>query len=158
MGSFEEWANIIGSVLAYAGVDGFLANLDETRAVQDDDTQQWGAFFAAWWERLGAASVTVDDLCKRILSKDGLDNKVIPDPLLVNRDRGEGALSRSLGHHLSRLNGRVFEAHKLCEAGEHKKRKVRQWALRPVNEPNRVSITPTTPLNPAANPAQEIVQ
>ena len=61
LGSFEEWASTIGSVLAFAGVDGFLGNLEQTQVVQDEDTQQWTAFFDAWWERSGDADVTVDD-------------------------------------------------------------------------------------------------
>ena len=50
LGSFEEWASTIGSVLAFAGIDGFLGNLEQTQVVQDDDTQQWTAFFDAWWD------------------------------------------------------------------------------------------------------------
>ena len=67
LGSFEEWASTIGSVLAFAGVDGFLGNLEQTQVVQDEDTQQWTAFFDAWWEAFGEGTVTVDDVCQRLI-------------------------------------------------------------------------------------------
>jgi hypothetical protein len=35
IGSFQEWAQTVGSVLAFAGIDGFLGNLSQTRSVQD---------------------------------------------------------------------------------------------------------------------------
>ena len=39
------------------------------------------------------------------------------DVLLVQRDRGEGSLRRSLGRHLSRQTGRIYGLHKLVDAG-----------------------------------------
>ena len=71
LGSFDEWAETIGSVLAFAGVDGFLGNLEQTQVVQDEDTQQWTAFFEAWWDSLSRCTgVVVDDLCKRLIEDD----------------------------------------------------------------------------------------
>ena len=37
LGGFEEWARIVGGVLAYGGVDGFLAAHDEMWDEADDD-------------------------------------------------------------------------------------------------------------------------
>ena len=88
LGSFDEWAETIGSVLAFAGVDGFLGNLEQTQVVQDEDSQQWAAFFEAWWEALSDQSVVVDDLCKRLIEA-GVHDKsahAVPDVLLVHVD------------------------------------------------------------------------
>ncbi len=152
-GSFEEWTATIGGVLAHAGVEGFLDNLDQTRAVQDEDTQQWSAFIDAWWEAFGSTSVTADDLCQRILTHSTLDDEVIPDPLLLNRDRGEGALRRSLGRHLSRLTGRIFNGRKLMGTGTHGHRKVRAWRLRAAADDG---VTPLIPLTPQLTPHLEM--
>ncbi len=137
LGSFEEWAETIGSVLAYAGIDGFLGNLEQTQVVQDEDTQQWTAFFEAWWERFGSRKQTADDICSAVIPR--LNDPVeyineplsgaLPEALIVNRDRGEGAFKRSLGRHLSRLRGRVFSGRKLNDAGLNKKNHVRLWQL-----------------------------
>lgn len=154
LGSFEEWASTVGSVLAFAGVDGFLGNLGQTQVAQDEDTQQWTAFFDAWWDAFGSAPVTVNDLCERLVEGDvqgAHTARTLPDPLLVHLDvhgARAGALRRSLGRHLSRLAERIFNNHKLLRAGEHSHRKVRCWKL-------SETLTPQTPLNPAANPAQQ---
>lgn len=137
LGSFEEWAETIGSVLAYAGIEGFLGNLDQTQVVQDEDTQQWTAFFEAWWERFGSRKKTADDICSVVLPRanDPVEyvneplSGALPESLIVNRDRGEGAFKRSLGRHLSRLRGRVFSGRKLSDAGINKKNHVRLWQL-----------------------------
>ncbi len=137
LGSFEEWTETIGSVLAYAGIEGFLGNLEQTQVVQDEDTQQWTAFFDAWWERFASRPLTADDICSVVLprSSDPIEYieeplaKALPESLIVHRDRGEGAFKRSLGRHLSRLRGRVFTGRKLNDAGLNKKNHVRLWQL-----------------------------
>jgi hypothetical protein len=152
-GSFQEWADTIGSVLAHAGIEGFLANLDDMRAVQDEDTLQWQAFFAAWWNLFAERTKTADDIAQRILEDKTHSDIPLPDTLLVNLDKGEGALKRSLGHNLSRLTGRLFDGRKLCDAGTDAHRKVRTWRLSPQNGSIPGGATPLSPHNPAANPA-----
>jgi len=153
-GSFQEWAGTVGGVIAYAGIEGFLGNLEDVRSIQDEDTLQWKAFFAAWWEHFGDRAVTADDLTQRILSHENLSDEPLPEALLINKDRGEGALKRSLGRNLSRLTGRIFDGRKLRDAGIETHRKVRAWRLRSTDRPLPVSVTPITPHNPATNPAE----
>ena len=144
LGSFEEWAETIGSVLAFAGIEGFLGNLEQTQVVQDEDTQQWTAFFDAWWERFEDIPITIDDICHHVITrKDSTDEDVdvsfaeaLPDTLLVNRDRGEGSFKRSLGRHLSKFSGRIFGGHKLSNAGMIKKQRLRKWQLEPTATAN----------------------
>ena len=143
LGSFEEWSETIGSVLAFAGIDGFLFNLEQTQTVQDEDTQQWTAFFDAWWERFGGKLLTADDLCRVIIPRrddpvEYIDEpllKALPEPLMVNRDRGEGSFKRSVGRHLSRLKGRVFSGRKVHDSGLDGKRHIRLWKLVDTNAP-----------------------
>jgi Bifunctional DNA primase/polymerase, N-terminal len=66
MGESTEWARIVGGVLAHAGVDGFLANLDELRQGGDIDDGEWAAFLAKWRAEFGPAQVTAADLTKRL--------------------------------------------------------------------------------------------
>ncbi len=143
LGSFEEWSETIGSVLAFAGIDGFLSNLEQTQTVQDEDTQQWTAFFDAWWERFGSRTLTADDICRIVIPRrddpvEYIDEpllKALPEPLMVNRDRGEGSFKRSLGRHLSRLKGRVFSGRKVHDSGLDGKRHIRLWKLVDTNAP-----------------------
>ena len=152
-GSFQEWTSTIGSVLAHVGIEGFLANIEDVRAVQDEDTLQWQAFFDAWWDFFADRVVTADDVAQRILFNENLSDEPLPDALLVNKDKGEGALKRSLGRNLSRLTGRIFDGRKLCDAGTDTHCKVRAWRL---NAPKSLFSGVDNPANPAvfeANPA-----
>lgn len=143
LGSFEEWAGTVGSVLAFAGIEGFLGNLEQTQVVQDDDRRQWAAFFEAWWDHFGSQEIAADDLCRLIMPRKDIFNDTpdesflgsLPEPLLLNKDRGEGSLKRSIGRHLSRFTGRIFSGRKLCDAGANKNKHVRKWSLQPLNPP-----------------------
>jgi hypothetical protein len=142
LGSFERWASTIGSVLKFAGITGFLGNLEQTQSGQDEEKQQWTAFFDVWWQCFNDKPVTADALSRLILPrKDELPQAAadpfvncLPEPLLVNRDRGEGSLKRSIGRNLSRLTGRIFEKRKLCAAGSDGNKHVRRWQLQSVSD------------------------
>lgn len=43
LGSFEEWTRIIGGILQYAGIPGFLRNLGQCREQKDDASNEWEA-------------------------------------------------------------------------------------------------------------------
>ncbi|MEZ6100263.1 MAG: hypothetical protein R3E01_14940 [Pirellulaceae bacterium] len=157
LGSFDEWAETVGSVIAFAGIDGFLANLEQTQVVQDEDAQQWSAFFEAWWDTFRGAGVIADDLCKRLIEDDVHDGaaRAVPDVLLVHLDvhgARAGALRKALGRHLSRLKGRIFNGHKLLDAGSDPHRKVRVWRLADATNPAQPRVTPQ---NSSPNPAQQ---
>lgn len=66
LGSFEEWTRIVGGILEYAGVRGFLGNLEEMYEMADGDTQAWEAFLAAWHQDYGERAVTVAEVAKRL--------------------------------------------------------------------------------------------
>src|ERR1022692_1284527 len=50
LGSFEEWCRIIGGILDFAGIEGFLANLDELYKQSDPFMAAWEAFLAGLLE------------------------------------------------------------------------------------------------------------
>jgi len=62
LGSFEAWSSVIGGVLAHAGVDGFLQNLDELYERADAEGAVWRRFVATWWESHGETAVGVAEL------------------------------------------------------------------------------------------------
>jgi len=128
-GSFQEWADAIGGVLDTAGISSFLTNLDEIRSTQDDEATQWRAFFCAWWETIGREPVMVDDVIRRIMAPESLTEEALPDCLAVSMEKGHSSLKRSLGRYLASLTGRIFDGHKLEDAGKHPYRKVRMWKL-----------------------------
>jgi hypothetical protein len=100
LGMFEDWARVMGGVLAVAGVDGFLGNLDRFYADADLEGAEIRAFLAAWWAAHAEIRVTAADL----LNVEPLPSRVV-DGGKAGEDRGRG---RRLGKLLSGLRDRHF--------------------------------------------------
>jgi hypothetical protein len=49
MRQFTPWARAVGGFLAHHGIEGFLTNVDQVRAVDESD-EEWTAFLARWWQ------------------------------------------------------------------------------------------------------------
>lgn len=49
MRQFTPWARAVGGFLAHHGIEGFLTNVDEVRAVDESD-EEWTGFLARWWK------------------------------------------------------------------------------------------------------------
>ncbi len=53
LATFSGWVKIVGGTLEYAGVHGFLSNLDQLYEEADEDGTQWEAFLHAWHQTMG---------------------------------------------------------------------------------------------------------
>lgn len=49
MRQFTPWARAVGGFLAHHGIEGFLTNVDQVRAVDESD-EEWTAFLGRWWQ------------------------------------------------------------------------------------------------------------
>ena len=99
IGSYEEWAAVLGGILEVAGVPGFLSNIDELIAISDSEGATWRPFIQAWWDRFGSAEVGVNDLHQVALHTDP------PFPL---GDGSERSQRTRLGTVLAKMRDRVF--------------------------------------------------
>ncbi|MCR9140036.1 MAG: toprim domain-containing protein [Alphaproteobacteria bacterium] len=99
IGSYENWAQVIGGVLATAGIPGFLGNLDDMMAASDSEGSAWSAFIAAWWERFGTADVLAADLFDVALRCDPAP------PMSSGNDRAQRT---AFGMAISRMRDRIF--------------------------------------------------
>lgn len=99
IGSFENWAHVIGGALEVAGVDGFLSNLDEMMEASDAEGNAWSAFIGAWWDRFGTTFVGTGDLFEIAL---GLEPAL---PLGAGNDKSQRT---RMGKALSSMRDRVF--------------------------------------------------
>ncbi len=52
MRGFTKWAQVMGGLLKFHGMTGFLANADDL-AARDTDAEEWGVFLAKWFEIFG---------------------------------------------------------------------------------------------------------
>jgi hypothetical protein len=59
LGSFEEWSRTVGGILDYAGIEGFLRNLEHLYQQSDLADAQWTAFLGAIYDAYGDQSFTV---------------------------------------------------------------------------------------------------
>lgn len=118
LGSFEAWTVTINGMLSYAGVEGFLQNLEEVYRVADDSDGQWTTFFSTWFEILGDRPVTIRYLASRIAEScgfaAGLNSQneslfsVLPDEVgwdETRQDSSRKKLGKALKKHVNRIHG-----------------------------------------------------
>lgn len=99
IGSFENWAHVIGGVLEVAGIPGFLGNLDEMMEASDGEGPGWSAFIAAWWDRFGTADVGTADL---------FDVATFCDPAPPITGANDRAQKTGFGIAIKKMRDRVF--------------------------------------------------
>jgi hypothetical protein len=69
LGSFESWCEVVGGILEYAGLNGFLDNLQAMHRDTTDgdgDAEQWGAFMGAIFAEFQGEQWTIKELFKRM--------------------------------------------------------------------------------------------
>ncbi len=66
LGTFTSWAKTAGSILAYAGVSGFLSNLETLYEEADEDNAQWETFLHVWLETFGSQWIALSDVISKM--------------------------------------------------------------------------------------------
>ena len=69
---------MIGGVLAFAGIPGFLANLESLYEIVDEEGPQWENFLVALREIFRQDLVTIAEICKNLTSDPEL-MELLPD-------------------------------------------------------------------------------
>jgi putative DNA primase/helicase len=75
LGMFESWTDTVGGILEFAGIPGFLKNLDDFYAASDVEAAAWNALVQEWWHRHQGDEVGVSKLMKIVAPEtgDGID-------------------------------------------------------------------------------------
>jgi len=132
-GSFEDWARIIGGVLAHIGVETFLGNLEALYDSADEEEAQWAAFLPALEERFGQEPFTITRLCKVILDEPSSRlRESLPDSLaaVASPERRSG-LSTRLGKAFAKRRNVVYgEDLRIERVGDDAHSKAALWGLR----------------------------
>lgn len=106
LGGFEKWCTTVGGILALAGIDGFLSNLQKMYEVADEETREWEQFYLA----LNAASkpdgLTVAFVVEHLES--GQLRNHLPEALEAEYVQNRTGFSRKLGKAFSAREGRRF--------------------------------------------------
>jgi hypothetical protein len=106
VGGFDEWARTVGGVLGFAGVTGFLKNLDGLYDTADESSLQWEAFLELLASTFEDEPFTVNKLvgCPQT---DPQVIETLPDDVTSDGD-GEVNLQRRLGKAFSKREGRRY--------------------------------------------------
>jgi hypothetical protein len=104
LGGYESYCSIVGGILAFMGVKGFLANLDKMYDEVDQDTPQWSGFLSTWAETIQDKPMTVNQLIEYLNSNPGF-KATLPDTISDTDMRNYG---RRLGIALSKRKDMKF--------------------------------------------------
>lgn len=109
LGSYESWARILGGILTYLRVPGFLGGREQLYTEADRETGDWRALCKAWFEIHGEHPVTAKDIF--VVAKE--------HELLLNLWGGRSALAaqQRFGHALAGARDRVFGGYRIKTAG-----------------------------------------
>lgn len=144
VGSFEDWTTILGGILQYAGVEGFLANSTQLHKQADAESVQWEAFLktidaafygepftvAQVWERMNDKTYNADARQTAPTERAEEVRAALPDFIAQAMDR-EGFFKQRLGIAFGeRLGRRYGEAQVRIERdGDDLHGKVARWKV-----------------------------
>jgi hypothetical protein len=145
VGSFEDWSVMIGGILQYADIEGFLSNSDQLYEQADIESVQWEAFLktldsvcygepftvAQVWERMDDR--TWNDATRQTQLSDRAEGlrAALPDFIAQAMDR-EGFFKQRLGFALlgERLGRRYGDSQVRIERDVHDRHgKVARWKV-----------------------------
>ena len=98
MRQFTPWAEAVGGFLQHHGIDGFLANVDTVRDI-DDEEASWAAFFTQWRKIHGDKWLTSNEV--RLSADIPQGQADIWDGTFISDSRGRFPSTKSLGRLLT---------------------------------------------------------
>jgi hypothetical protein len=145
LGGYESWCEVVGGVLAFAGFEKFLDNLEDLYSEADADAPQWANFLEKWYEiwksplaqdgQAGATgAITVNILTKylqEVASSEALDESLLgalPEEVAAAYSRPT-SFTRVLGAALRHRNGMRFTNGYYLERLKETKKNALQWVV-----------------------------
>jgi hypothetical protein len=134
IGGFEDWCHTVGSILAFAGVKGFLGNLTSLYAIADEEAAEWEQFLAALEAKYSKRSFTTATLVADLENDPGLPD-ALPSDLAddwLKRKQGAVNFNRRLGKAFSSRQDRRYgdDEYRLDSPGEAQHAKLWQVVSR----------------------------
>jgi hypothetical protein len=111
LADFTNWCEVIGGILDFAGVDGFLENLNQLYEETDTESPQWAAFLEYWQgTALGAEKYTTAQIIEKI-KQDATFASLLPEPLAGEKyeePKEVKAFSIKLGRAMQKRKGTPY--------------------------------------------------
>lgn len=115
-GGFEAFSEVVGSVLANVGIQGFITNRADFRDVADLERGEWSAFMTGLAEAFGLQKkFSCGDVVDRVEKSHAL-REALPAALRDAKESDRG-FARRLGHALRKNAGSVSDRYRLVAAG-----------------------------------------
>lgn len=128
LAQFERWVDVVGGILAFAGIEGFLGNLEEVYSESEQD-DGWEAFLYGWYEAFNEKAVTTGQI-KLALEDRPAFLEVLPPEFDIN-DKG---FTRRLGRALAKYEGKHFLSGVQIKRSSTQNRAVRWQVIKETNE------------------------
>jgi len=136
--TFEQWRRFIGGILEAAGIEGFLADLDELQQGCDPEVAAWTSLLTYWLGAFEGKPISVRNLCASLAFY--CQTEELPRSLAESLDRAPGEASKvvRLSNKISRQKDRYFTdgGLRIEQAGKDSHEKVNLW---------RVVVNPSVP-------------
>ncbi len=125
MRQFTPWAEAVGGFLSHHGIKGFLANIDNARNI-DDEESTWTAFLAQWRKIHGEKWMTTHELR---VSADAAPGQLDDwDGLFITDGRGKPPTQVSLGKRLAGQVGR-WRGSYVLRGDQDRRTKLKTWRV-----------------------------
>ncbi len=118
LGSFESWSSVIGGILEYAEIHGFLEDLSKIYEEADAETSSWIEFLEVWWDEYADKEAQASELYDLAKDKDLLLNVLGHKNERSQKSRLGKALKAIVGRHLD--NFYVEKANTKGKGGVHR--------------------------------------
>lgn len=145
MGSYSAWSRVVRDAIIWAGGEDCATTQDDLRESADVETDEQGAFLAAWHGALGSKPVTVSD----VVDKTRVDERLrvaLEDLLPTN----ETSRTKALGNRLRRMRGKRISSYHLDSGKKDRVGSVR-WVVTLATAPAPIAATPTPAPAPIAD-------
>ncbi len=113
IGSYEEWAEVMGGILGVAGVPGLLTGREYLEEESSQELREWKALCGAWWESYADLPVTGADVFEVARERTLL--------LELWGGRAELAGKQRFGHALAKRRDQVLGDYVIRSAGRDSK-------------------------------------
>ena len=165
LAEFSTWAEIVGGVLAYAGVDGFLDNLTQLYDETDVEGPQWTGFLEMWLLKLDKKDYTTAAIIESLKQDKELE-AALPEPLSglpLGDDKEVKAFSIRLGRALRKRKGTPYgpdNVRLLMKEDKHSKQKLWSVTDRPVTQakPSRLDWSQQQHTSPTPTPGESAAE
>lgn len=166
IGGFHGWTQTIGAVLAFAGIEGFLANARDLYDQIDDDAAEWEAFVLEWFGTFGDRAVKVSEIEAEVRREASSLREALPPDLGVALE--SKGFAQRLGYALRARLDQVIGGLRLVKAAKDDHAKVARWRVMRVTAGNDspdatrargngtgLEDYPPSPASPADTPADD---